>query len=385
MHSKGCLYYILITLLIFIACSGGEPTYTVEEIEGVRYVHNISPLWGDEQKIRLELVRKIGELEGRDENYQLYLPRDIAIDKQENIYILDDGGHSVKKFDSDARFITSFGEQGQGPGELSSASSIDIGPDGNLFIGNSGNSRIDIFDPDGNYLKSITRQDRSELSLGLIMLDSGEFILNSPRTDDDFPDISTQPIAYKYDPEGNKIAMFGERKSYEDDFLNITGNQFYAASDRKNNCYITLFARNSIEKYSPEGRLLLKIDRVLPFEESISPELTYASVGRATIGIMTFNYFSTGIHIDQKERMWIFTYLKQSDEEFIGPDSAQGPNIRCLEVYNSDGILLTRITPDFSTDSYDLKLIHNDRLYFIERENEMAVFEYRIIGESGMD
>jgi len=47
-------------VLIFIVFCSGESTYTVEVKDGVRYVHNHEPLWGDDVRVGLEFVRQIG-------------------------------------------------------------------------------------------------------------------------------------------------------------------------------------------------------------------------------------------------------------------------------------------------------------------------------------
>ena len=65
---------------VFVLCAGGifsvvfgqsKKTYTTETKDGVKYIHNIEPLWGKEQNIKLEFVRKIGDLDAKDVNFQL--------------------------------------------------------------------------------------------------------------------------------------------------------------------------------------------------------------------------------------------------------------------------------------------------------------------------
>ena len=63
---------------------------------------------------------KIGELETEDENIAFHIPSDIVIDEQGNIYILDSGNHRIQKFDPEGNYLASFGRKGQGPGESAS-------------------------------------------------------------------------------------------------------------------------------------------------------------------------------------------------------------------------------------------------------------------------
>lgn len=48
------------TIVFLIACGNRDDLYTVEIVDGVRTVHNIKPLWGDEPQVELELVRVYG-------------------------------------------------------------------------------------------------------------------------------------------------------------------------------------------------------------------------------------------------------------------------------------------------------------------------------------
>ncbi|MCP4726933.1 MAG: 6-bladed beta-propeller, partial [bacterium] len=93
-------------------------TYTFEEIDGVRHIHNLSALWGDEPEVELEFVQKIGVLEGSDDNYLLFKPNDAVVDSRGNIYIAEGGNYRVQKFSEDGKYIRTIGTRGSGPGEF---------------------------------------------------------------------------------------------------------------------------------------------------------------------------------------------------------------------------------------------------------------------------
>jgi DNA-directed RNA polymerase subunit RPC12/RpoP len=77
----------------------------------------------------------------------------LAVDGIGYTYVVNQSGGQVYKFDPDGKYVDRFGGRGDGPGQLSSPSSIAIDPKGRIFINNSGS--IDIFDADGNYLDEI--------------------------------------------------------------------------------------------------------------------------------------------------------------------------------------------------------------------------------------
>jgi len=84
----------------------------------------------------------------------LFRTAGFALDKQENIFILDAGNYRVLKFASDGRFVSSFGRKGQGPGEFTTAHWITIDPENNVYIAQW--NKLIVFNNDGKYINDIT-------------------------------------------------------------------------------------------------------------------------------------------------------------------------------------------------------------------------------------
>jgi DNA-binding beta-propeller fold protein YncE len=61
----------------------------------------------------------------------------------------------VAKVDIHGRWLKSFGEPGEGPGQLDTPHSIAADAQGNVYVANRGNSRIEVFDSEGKYLRQI--------------------------------------------------------------------------------------------------------------------------------------------------------------------------------------------------------------------------------------
>jgi len=61
----------------------------------------------------------------------------------------------VAKYDKNGKWIMSFGEPGDGPGQLNTPHSIAADNQGNIYVANRGNARIEVFDSDGKYLRQI--------------------------------------------------------------------------------------------------------------------------------------------------------------------------------------------------------------------------------------
>jgi NHL repeat len=82
---------------------------------------------------------------------------DVTWDPQGNTYISDGYINSrVGKIDPDGNWLTSFGEPGNGPGQLNTPHSIAADKDGNIFVADRGNRRIQVFDGNGHLERIMT-------------------------------------------------------------------------------------------------------------------------------------------------------------------------------------------------------------------------------------
>jgi DNA-binding beta-propeller fold protein YncE len=61
----------------------------------------------------------------------------------------------VAKVDKHGKWIKSFGEPGDGPGQLNTPHGITSDAQGNVYVANRGDSRIEVFDGEGKYLRQI--------------------------------------------------------------------------------------------------------------------------------------------------------------------------------------------------------------------------------------
>jgi len=84
-------------------------------------------------------------------------PTDVAWDSQGNIFVADGIGNArVAKFTRDGVFVKSWGSRGTGDSQFKSAHGIAVDANGNVYVGDRGNNRIQVFDNDGNFKSSIT-------------------------------------------------------------------------------------------------------------------------------------------------------------------------------------------------------------------------------------
>ncbi len=141
-------------LLVF-DCHRRESNWegTIEKVDGVTIVKNpISPLYNDDVLI-IENELSIGEATGRDE-YMFSAVSMIAVDDEDNIYVADSKQKYIRVFDKDGNYLRTIGRSGQGPGEFTDISSLSITPQNELMVNDRYASKFIFFSLMGNYLRT---------------------------------------------------------------------------------------------------------------------------------------------------------------------------------------------------------------------------------------
>jgi NHL repeat len=82
---------------------------------------------------------------------------DVAFDAADNTYISDGYINSrVAKVDENGNWLKSWGDRGTGPGQFRTPHSITTDAQGNVYVADRGNRRIQVFDGDGNFQRQFT-------------------------------------------------------------------------------------------------------------------------------------------------------------------------------------------------------------------------------------
>ncbi len=84
-------------------------------------------------------------------------PSGVAVDKTGNVWVTDLWNHRVQEFDANGTFLTKFGSfanaAGQSqPGRFFGPRYLAVGPDGSVYVSDTGNKRIQKFKPDGTFV-----------------------------------------------------------------------------------------------------------------------------------------------------------------------------------------------------------------------------------------
>ncbi len=102
-----------------------------------------------------KLLRKIGKQSGKHDlttNGDFSRPTNVAVDKDGNVYVTDTFNNRVEIFDADGTFIRTFGKAGDGPGYFARPKGIAIDADGHIWVADSVQDRVQVFTPEGQLL-----------------------------------------------------------------------------------------------------------------------------------------------------------------------------------------------------------------------------------------
>jgi len=90
---------------------------------------------------------------------ELSLPTDVEMGRDAKLYVIDSGNHRVAVFDSTGARVAVFGERGDGDGQLESPVGIGLGPKGEIYVADKGNHRLVLFSPDGRHRRNIPLEE----------------------------------------------------------------------------------------------------------------------------------------------------------------------------------------------------------------------------------
>jgi DNA-binding beta-propeller fold protein YncE len=106
----------------------------------------------------LKLLRRIGTA---GKSHYLTTPGDfggpqgVAVDEDGNVYVTDTMNDRVEIFDADGHFISTFGKNGDGPGYFARPKGIAVDGDGHIWVADEVQDRLQVFNREGQLLTYI--------------------------------------------------------------------------------------------------------------------------------------------------------------------------------------------------------------------------------------
>ncbi|MBI3970495.1 MAG: TIGR03663 family protein [Chloroflexi bacterium] len=130
---------------------------------------------------------------------QLNTPRGVTLDAQGNVFVADTLNHRIQKFDRTGKLITAWGTEGSGDGQFKEPMGLAVDGQGNVFVADTWNHRIQKFDGNGKFLAKWAGQGGFWGPRGVALDDQGNVFVT---------DTGNKRIQ-KFDGNGRFIAQFG--------------------------------------------------------------------------------------------------------------------------------------------------------------------------------
>ena len=145
------------------------------------------------------------------EPYTFNRQTDVAWDPQGDIFVADGYGNSrVVKYDKNGRYVTSVGSHGSEPGELNIPHTLAADAQGNVYVGDRTNNRIQVFDND---LKLKTMYDKVGAPWAVCITPGPHQYLYSSNSNPDNNNSEIMAVTgevYKMELDGTILGKFGK-------------------------------------------------------------------------------------------------------------------------------------------------------------------------------
>lgn len=153
--------------------TSGQKTQSEGNVLIIQNKKKPDPPAGIPTKLVFDLEAVIGESDDPDEAFSQL--SSFVVDDDGTVYALDFKEQKIKVFDDSGKFVRSFGEKGQGPGELQMPSGIYLGPENRLAVDDALGKKMVYFTKQGKYIEHVSYATRLQL-VSLLMDSQGNFI-----------------------------------------------------------------------------------------------------------------------------------------------------------------------------------------------------------------
>ncbi|MCF8145706.1 MAG: 6-bladed beta-propeller [Deltaproteobacteria bacterium] len=183
-----------------------------------------------------------------DQPWYFMQPSGIATDREGNIYVADTGNDRIQKFSSTGGFITKWGTKGPGDGEFSYPYDIAIDGQGNVYVADAANNRIQKFSSAGEFITKWGNEGSA----------NGEFSHPYDIAIDDQGNVYVAEYmnnrVQKFTSSGAFILKWGSTGSADGQFSGPHG----IAIDDQGNVYVAEYMNNRVQKFTSSGLFIEK-------------------------------------------------------------------------------------------------------------------------------
>ena len=150
------------------------------------------------------------------------------------VYVCDRNNHRIQVFDLDLNFIRSIGSHGKGRGELDSPFDVKFDTAGNMYIVDYENKRVQVIDSSGHFIRASGWQGEGKLSGPSSIVIADKYVYVS--------DLIQHRI-FVYETSGQFVTSFGRCGHKEGEF----NRPFYITSCTDGYIYVSDFDNNRVQ------------------------------------------------------------------------------------------------------------------------------------------
>jgi sugar lactone lactonase YvrE len=173
---------------------------------------------------------------------QLSEPRGLAADSRGNLYVADTKNSRIQVFDSNGRFVRSLGAPGSADGQLKEPCGVAVAADGSVVVADTWNHRIARFGPDGAWQGAFVDEERGFFGPRAVLL-AGDFLYVA--------DTGNKRIV-RFDKEWKRVSEWGAAGDGPGQFVEPVG----LAADAAGNVYVADTGNHRVQVFDREGKFL---------------------------------------------------------------------------------------------------------------------------------
>ncbi len=161
-----------------------------------------------------ELLLKLGEanVPGNDTKH-FNFPTDIAVTADGSFYVSDGYGNSrIIKFSAEGNYLYEWGEKGSGPGQFNLPHGIELDTEGNVFVADRENNRIQVFTGEGKLLEERNSKRFGKIYSLAFDKSNGQLIAVDHVLDDKGDPLGSDIIVF--DAANKPFTQFGRSSSF---------------------------------------------------------------------------------------------------------------------------------------------------------------------------